>query len=394
VKVPLESRQFQRILLIKPSALGDVIHTVPVLAKLRQRYPEARIDWMLNPGIADWVGHHPAISNVLLFDRKGIGRSGGGWKSLARLVKQLRDGKYDLVIDLHGQLRSAFFTAVTGAPVRIGFDRPRKKNQTSARNLPEAAYRHGWTGAREISWIAYSHPIAIPTLEAHAVDRYLWLGQMLGLPAGAPDFHVPIPQEAANRVAEILRQNAIADRPLLTLGPGTVWETKHWRPEGFAGVAKHFLAKGWGVALIGSAGDRKPCAEVARLCPGVVDLSGQTKVSELAALIQRSSLCVTNDSGPMHLAVAVDRPVLGIFGPTDSLWIGPYGRPEAVVSLNLPCSPCYLRDIRECPYGHACMRDLSAAEVIRRAEELLIRQGSPVTGPRDAGTVANGSAGA
>jgi lipopolysaccharide heptosyltransferase I len=392
VKQPLNARQFQRILLIKPSALGDVIHTVPVLAKLRQRYPDARIDWMLTPGIADWIGHHPALSNVLLFDRKGIGRAGGGWKSLARLVKQLRAGSYDLVIDLHGQLRSAFFTAVTGAPVRIGFDRPRKKNQTSARNLPEAAYRHGWTGAREISWIAYSHPIPIPTLEAHAVDRYLWLGEMLGLPAGPPDFHVPIPQTAADRISEILAQNKIAGRPLLTLGAGTVWETKHWRPEGFADVAKHFLAKGWAVALIGSAGDRQACAAVAALSPGVVDLSGQTKVSELAALIQHSSLCITNDSGPMHLAVAVDRPVLGIFGPTDSLWIGPYGRPEAVVSLNLPCSPCYLRDIRECPHGHACMRDLTSAEVIRRADELLNLPNVPRDGHAAANPVANESA--
>jgi lipopolysaccharide heptosyltransferase I len=367
----LKTREFNRILLIKPSALGDVIHTVPVLAKLRQRYPNAQIDWMLNPGIAEWIGHHPGISNVILFDRKSLANPITGWRPLKKTISQLRGGKYDVVIDLHGQMRSAFFTMITGAPIRIGFDRPRKVNMQSSRNLPAEAYRHCWTGAREGSWIAYTHHLQIPTLEVHAVDRYLRLGDLLGFSVESPDFHVPIPEAAEQFAQNILDKNGLTDRPFLVMGPGTIWPTKQWRSEGFGEVAKHFKEKGFGIILIGSAGDRAAAAAVSAACPGVVDLCGQTKVSELAAVMRRATLCVTNDSGPMHLAVAVDRPVVSIWGPTDEVWIGPYKRTDAVVRLKLPCAPCYLRTIEKCPNGHACMRDLPAADVIRRAESML-----------------------
>jgi heptosyltransferase-1 len=367
----LSSRDFHRILLIKPSALGDVIHAVPVLTKLRERYPDAQIDWMLSPAIAEWVGHHPAINRVLEFDRKAMVEPRKAPFLFWRLMKELTTGGYDLVIDLHGQFRSAFFTLATGAPVRIGFDRPRKSSQTSVRHLPAEAYKHAWTGAREISWVAYSHHIAIPTLEAHAVDRYLWLGEMLGFSPDNPDFSVPIPQHSIARAGELLGHNGDENRRLLLISPGTIWDTKRWRVEGFAEVARHFMNQDWTVAIIGSAGDRSVCDELASLARGTLNLCGQTKISELAALTQRADLCITNDSGPMHLAVALSRPVVSIFGPTDPLWIGPYGRPNAVVQLKLPCSPCYLRSIRQCPNGHACMRDIDPQDVITRAMEIL-----------------------
>ncbi len=219
--------------------------------------------------------------------------------------------------------------------------------------------------------MAYSHHIAIPTLEAHAVDRYLWLGEMLGFSPKAPDFHVPIPAEAAAHAEELLGQHGAVDRPLLLISPGTVWDTKRWRTDGFAEVARHFSSQGWSVAAIGSGNDRPVCSELVNMCPAVLNLCGQTKISELAALTQRADLCITNDSGPMHLAVALHRPVVSIFGPTDPLWIGPYGRPHAVVRLDLPCSPCYLRSVRQCPHGHACMRDIEARDVIDRANQVL-----------------------
>jgi lipopolysaccharide heptosyltransferase I len=371
----LARKEFDRILLIKPSAVGDVVHALPVVAKLRQRYPAARIDWMLTPHIAELVGNHPAISNVVLFQRQAYGRPWESWSAstsgFLSMLSELRDARYDLVIDLHGQFRSAFFALVTGAPTRIGFDRPRKRVRRAGRNLPKEAYEHGWTGAREGSWMAYTHRIPLPTLDAHAADRYLWLGQMLGFPEGPADFTVPIPAAAEARVEQILEQHGLADKPLAFLAPGTLWETKHWPAESFAQVANYLLAQGWAVALAGSGKDRPVCQRVADVAPGVLDLSGKTTVSQLAALIRRSGMCVTNDSGPMHLAAAVGAPLVAIFGPTDSLWVGPYGRPESVVRADLPCSPCYLRRIKDCPFGHACMKQVTPAQVIARVEQLL-----------------------
>jgi ADP-heptose:LPS heptosyltransferase len=152
------------------------------------------------------------------------------------------------------------------------------------------------------------------------------------------------------------------------MAPGTNWQTKHWYGERFAEVARHLIRNGREVVLIGSEREQTTCRNVAARAPGVVDLCGQTTLSELAALIRRSAGCVTNDSGPMHLAVALDRPVVTVFGPTDPLWIGPYRRSGAVLKADPPCSPCYLRELRRCRYDHVCMQAVSADAVIARIE--------------------------
>lgn len=371
----LRSKQFERILLIKPSAVGDVIHTVPVLVKLRARYPGAQIDWLLTPPIAELIRRHPALSNVLLFVREDYtrcGRSGLAAGRLLQLLSRIWRNRYDLVIDLQGQFRSALFALVSGAATRIGFDRPQKEVlRATRRHLPKEAYLHGWTGAREGSWLAYTHRIPIPTLDAHAVNRYLWLGPMLGLDENPPDFSIPVPPQAQIHVAGLLKRHGLLGKEFAVLVPGTVWETKHWTVEGFARVANYLSRTNRAVVLAGSAKERSRCQAVVAACPQACDLSGQTTLSQLAALIQRACLCVTNDSGSMHLTVALGKPVVSIFGPTDPLWIGPYGRPHAVVRADVPCSPCYLRKLRSCPNGHACMKDVTPDMVIERVEQML-----------------------
>jgi lipopolysaccharide heptosyltransferase II len=269
-------------------------------------------------------------------------------------------------------LRTALLTLATGAPVRVGFDRPRPEVwSASDREFPPLARKHAWQGAREGSWLAYTHHIPVPTLDVHAVDRYLNVGPILGLDDGAADFSFPIPAAASARIEQLLRGHGIAATPLLVLAPGTVWETKHWGSGKFAEVARHFMQKGFAATLIGSRRERAVCAEVAELAPGAVNFAGETSLSELAALIRRSTICVTNDSGPMHLAVALGRPVASVFGPTDAIWIGPYRRKNAVLQANLPCSPCYLRQLSRCPHGHACMHDVSARAAIERMEAMV-----------------------
>src|ERR1700736_247262 len=371
----LRARDFRRTLLIKLSAVGDVVHTIPVLNKLRRRYPSARIDWLVTPAIADLIRHHPAVSNVVLFMRQDWATP---WRAaalarVAKLAAELRRARYDLIVDMHGQFRTAFFTLATGAPVRIGFDRPRPEVwHASERTFPLEAYKHAWKGAREASWLAYTHRIPVPTLDVHAVDRYLTVGPMLGLDDGPADFSFPVPADAVARVEALLRANGIAGgTDLLLCAPGTNWETKHWSAERFAEVARHFLMRGRRIVLIGSERERAVCARVAAAAPGTVDLCGATSLSELAALVRRSSGAITNDSGPMHMAVALDRPVVSVFGPTDALWIGPYRRPDAVLRADLPCAPCYLRQLRHCRHGHACMGEIAAADVIERMEAIL-----------------------
>ena len=364
----LRDREFAKILLIKLSAVGDVVHTIPVLNKLRRRYPAAQLDWLVTPAIGELLRPHPAISNVIEFGRDDWSAP---WRPI-RLAAKLRRTRYDLVVDMHGQFRTAIFTLAAGAPVRIGFDRPRANVwDASLRKFPEETRKHAWQGAREGSWLAYTHHIPVPTLDLHAVDRYLNVGPLLGLDSKPADFSFPISSEANDRIEALLDYYGAAGKKLAVLAPGTIWETKQWRSGGFAEVAGHFLQNGFAVVLAGAARERAACGEVAKLEPGVINLAGETTLSELAALICRAAICVTNDSGPMHLAVALDRPVVSVFGPTDPVWAGPYRRTNAILQANLACSPCYLRQLSRCGHGHACMQNIPAPAVIERVEAII-----------------------
>jgi heptosyltransferase-1 len=358
---------------VKPSALGDVIHTIPLLPKLRLRFPRAQIDWFITPENAELVRHHPALSGLVLFDRKklaGIGRSWNATAALVGLLGRLRGNRYELVIDVHGQMRSALVTLATGAPVRIGFDRPirRSRTQSEHHELPNLPQR-GWAGAREGSWIAYSHRIPIPTLDIHAIDRLCWLIPILGLDDGPADSRIYLSTETEMDADRLLGQHLLPQFGALV--PGTIWETKHWDPARFAEVGLWLRQRGFGVVLLGTRRDQARCQAIAKMCPGAIDFSGQTTPAQLAAILKRAAICVTNDSGSMHLAVALERPVVSVFGPTNPVQIGPYGRPEAVVRVAVPCSPCNFRQLSQCPHGHACMRQVSAAMVIERIESAL-----------------------
>ena len=372
----LQSAEFSRILLIKPSALGDVVHTLPVLVKLRSRYPRARIDWLITPENAEVVRYHPALSNVVLFARRDFSKRGRRWSaflSFFDLLKQIRHARYELVIDMHGQVRSAFFALMSGARVRIGFDRPIRRGVTISaehdlKNIPN----HGWRGAREGSWIAYTHRIPIPTLDVHAIDRYLWVAPLLGLDDNPPDLTIHLSPQASDRVNRLLEEHGVlASKPLVVLVPGTIWETKHWTIEGFAGVARQFVQDGFAVALVGTVRDQQRCRQIAAAAPGTCDLSGKTTPGDLAALIRRAEVAITNDSGSMHVAASLGKPMVSVFGPTNPVHIGPYQRPESVVRVDLQCSPCNYRRLSQCPFDHACMKQVTSTMVVERARKIL-----------------------
>lgn len=370
---PLSSRVFSRILLIKPSALGDVVHTIPLLPKLRARFPDAQIDWFITPENAELVRHHPALSGVVLLDRQRLSKFGRSWRATTDLLSVLRRlcrNRYELVIDLQGQLRSALFTLATGAPVRIGFDRPvGSARSESERHEQRNALRYRWTGARDGSWIAYTHRIPIQTLDVHAVDRYLWIVPMLGLDAKPADPRIYLSAATENDVERLLGQHALLR--FAALVPGTRWETKHWNPERFAEVGRWLRKNGFDVVVLGTQHERGRCEKIAKMCRGAIDFAGQTTPGELAAILKRAAVCVTNDSGSMHLAVALERPVVSVFGPTNPMHIGPYGRPHAVVRADLPCAPCNFRLLAQCPFGHACMNQVTTVSVIERVKRVL-----------------------
>jgi heptosyltransferase-1 len=369
----LRSRDFSKILLIKLSAVGDVVHTLPVLNKLRARYPKARIDWLVTPPIGELLRHHPAIDNVIAFNRD---TSIPPWApralaDYARLAASLRRAGYDLAVDLQCQSRTAFLAFATGATVRIGFDKERPEVWANSREVTDDFRKHAWQGAREGAWLFYTHHIPLATLDVHVIDHYLSVGKLLGFDRGPADFSFSIPQGAHERIASLLAAHDVGDKPLAVIAPRGNWQTKRWPEEKSAEVARHFLRRGYAAILVGAPRERDVGAGIARLAPGAVDLTGETALSELAALLSRATICIAHDSGPLHLAVALGRPVVALFGPSDPVWAGPYHRGKATVRAELPCSPCYLRRLSNCRHGHVCMVDLPAQAVIDRAESVL-----------------------
>ena len=352
----LRTRAFERILLIKPSSLGDVVHALPVLSGLRQRYPQAHIAWLIGKSFAPLLRGHPAIDELIDFDRKRFGRLGrnlGATVEFFRFVRELRERRFGLVIDLQGLFRSGYFAWKTQAPVRIGFG-----------------------DAREFAPMFYTHKLPPRTNDMHAVDRNLGVASMLGFADAPPLFDLAIRDEERAEASTLLAEVGIAaDQPFVAVMPGARWETKQWPVERFAPVIDQvFDATGIHSVLLGGGDEVAACATIAAACRSQpASLAGRTSLRLLSAIIERAASVLCHDSGPLHLAAALDRPLVCLTGPTNPARTGPYRRKDTVLRLDLPCSPCYLRRLSQCRFQHECMQKLSADSV----SGMLIRSLEP-----------------
>jgi heptosyltransferase-1 len=319
----------RKILIIKPSALGDVVHGLPILHGLRTVYPQAYIAWMVRPAYADVIRGHPELGEprpggdcetangrrdgVFEFDRKHFGRVGRSWpatRDFVRWLGRLAGERFDLVVDLQGLFRSGFFALASLARRRIG---------------PASA--------REMSWLFYNQRVRPAPGVIHAVDRNYLFAAPLGFEHIAPRFELPIGRPARQAVADRLaREGVDGSMKLAVLVPGSTWASKRWPAERFARVAEHLAGRGVRTVLLGAANESDVGRDVrANSHAPLLDWIGTTPLKEAMALIERADIVVTNDSGPMHLAAALGRPLAAIFGPTDPARTGPYRRPETVV---------------------------------------------------------------
>lgn len=350
----LSQGAFQRILLIKPSSLGDVIHALPVLHGLRARFPSAVIDWLIATPFVPLVDSHPDLNETIPFDRRRygrIGRSPSATRDFMRFTRQLRERRYDLTVDLQGLFRSGYLSWASRAPVRIGF-----------------------RSARECAWLFYTHRVEVPDPDMHAVDKNHLVGRYLGVQEAPIEFRLHLSQQVRDQATSLLAEAGVdAARSIVVVAPGARWETKRWPPSRFSETIDRLMSKDRVFcAVVGGPDEADLCRQVASLCKASpVDLSGRTTLPQLAALIERAGAVLCHDSAAVHLAVALNRPVVCMTGPTNPTRTGPYGRPEDVIRLDLDCSPCYLRRLEQCPHGHRCMRELAVADVVRALRDRL-----------------------
>lgn len=321
----------RRVCLIKPSALGDVVHALPVLPALRALWPEATIAWVVNRSLRGLLDGHPYLNEVIAYERKGASPF-----SFAQFLTALRHRRFDLTIDLQGLLRSGIMTTATGAPVRLG---PKD--------------------AREGASLAYSHVYDAPRAEVHAVDRYLFAASLFGADVTDPQFVVATSDDDRHWACELLAQ---VPRPRIVLNTGARWLTKRWPPQHFAEIARRLVAtRGAGLIAVGAPEDQ-PLVDALRdgLAPiPLLDLCGRTTLPQLAALAAESDLFLSNDTGPLHLAAAAGAKVIGIYTCTSPRLTGPYGLRAATVQSCIWCAPSYVRNCRRLD----CMTELTPDRV-------------------------------
>ena len=332
------------ILMVKLSAVGDVIHTLPSLAALRKRYPGAHITWVVEEGASDLLAGNPCLDRVIVSRRKTWAshiRKGRHLRETLKEIKtflgDLRDRRYDLVIDFHGLLKSAVLVFLSSGKRRVGYD-----------------------SLQELSGLFYNEKID-EDMGKHAVLRYLDFVSHLGGDPRNPRFDIPEDEGNRTRVDQLLRQSGLAPgTPFFALNPVAYWKTKLWDSEKFGELCRRIADEmNIPVVLTGSQSDGI-LGDIEALCPRSVNLGGQTTLKDLACLYRRSSLVITTDSGPMHLAAAVGTPTIALFGPTDPIRTGPFGENHIVIRKNLPCSPCFLKKCDRMD----CMREITVQEVL------------------------------
>lgn len=342
------------VLIVKLSALGDVIHTLPSLAALRRGCPDAHITWVVEEGAADMLLDHPYIDRVLVSGRKrwvaDLRRGSNRGKTLSEIrsfVASLRDRRYGVAIDFHGLFKSALIMGLVRADRKIGY-----------------------RSMQEMSRFFYNETIP-EDMNKHAVLRYLDFVEYLGYQAGDPEFTLPTGSVETDRVSGLLEEAGIgrAD-PFIAVNPVALWKTKLWGDENFARLADRIVRDiQMPVVYTGSAADAAGYIKRIRafMKESSVDLAGRTGLRELADLYRRAALVVSTDSGPMHLAAAMGTPTVALFGPTDPARTGPFGKGHSVIRSGIECSPCFQKRCE----SMACMTGITVDDVFEAVKKRL-----------------------
>jgi len=339
-----------RILIVKLSAMGDVVHTFPVIRAIKKTRPDVFIDWVVGDAYLELAQLSPYADGLIPFKRKEWGRfwNPSAIAQISRFIGKLREREYAAVLDLQGLLRSGAITGVARSKHKIGF-----------------AY------AREGAPLFYNRKIAAPTGETHAIDRYMKSLEYLGVDSGAGiGYDIAIPQKDIEWAETVLPKE-----PFVAVNPNARWETKRWPIKKFAELIREIEKKKGVRAVITGGRDEVAASQIlASLAGGgVVNLAGTGGFGRLAAILQKADCLFTNDSGPMHLAVALGTPVVAVFGPTNPKLTGPYGGNSAAVTPAVDCAPCFKRS---CGIGMECMNSISVDDVMNAWEKVLTRGGA------------------
>jgi lipopolysaccharide heptosyltransferase I len=323
-----------KVLLVRLSAIGDVVHTLPLLPPLTRA--GHRVTWLVEPPARELLEGHPLLDAVIVAPRA----RGFSWKEAQATRQRLRERAFDVALDLQGLFKSAAWARVAGAPRVIGHEARARKEPLSRWLLRET--------------------VAAPSGHAHVIDKNLSALRGLDIEAvGGREFvlpplppPLPLPENAA------------------ILNPGGGWASKLWPPPSYGALAKALLARGLSPLVTWGPGERPLAERVAAAADGAAAIAPPTTLRQYTSMARRARLVVAADTGPLHLACAVGAPVVALFGPTDPARNGPFSAADVIVRRVPACAPCYRRG---CRVHEGIMATLEVDEVVRAVDTRLAR---------------------
>ena len=335
-----------KILILKPSSLGDVIQALPVLRLIKRHLPASEIFWWIDAGLAPLLEGDPDLTGIVRFERKRWAAP-RHWPEILGSVRWMREQNFDWVIDLQCLARSGAFAWLANGRLLIGLDEVRE----GARGFYDIAVRRA-------------------SYHTHAADWYLAVLPRLGVPVHKNFRWLPERPAIAAAVQSKWHTNGAC---WIALQPGARWENKRW-PAGYFAELIRQLARTFPdarFAILGAAEDRPLGDTIAQAeTQRCLNLCGQTSLPEMIEWLRLCRLMITNDTGPMHVAAALGKPQVALFGPTEPRRTGPYGHLEDVLRIDLPCSPC-LKGHCTWEKPEECLKAISPEMVFARAQKKL-----------------------
>ena len=330
----------KKFLIVRLGSLGDVIHGIPAAAALRARFPDAQIDWLVDPGYVELLELVECIDTPIAFDPRAL-RIGG---DALRVLKGLRAAHYDAVVDLQGLLKSAVLGRLAGAGRTVGFPRA---------HLREPLARLFYTDAPD------------PGVAPHVIHKNLGLLRSLDVSDRTVRFPVRIPRTDAIR--------SVKDRAgqdgYVVLNPGAAWPNKRWRPLGFGAVAASIRDEhGLRSVVLWGPGEEALATSVAAASEGAADVAPPTTIADLVGIARAARLMVSGDTGPLHIAGAVGTPIVALFGPTSPERNGPWATRDVSLSRTASCSCRYER---RCRRAEPCIEEIESEQVVQAVRERL-----------------------
>jgi lipopolysaccharide heptosyltransferase I len=342
----------KKILLIRLSSIGDVLHCTPIAQTLREQFPDAKISWVVGEKSKDILLGNPYLDQIIVWQREkweaalrtGAWRS--GYHDFRNLERYLKEDRYDIAIDMHGLLLTGLIAWRSGAKTRIGF-----------------------SNAREGSPLFYTEKVK-PLVGQQITRQYLQLLKALDVRKVSNTMLMPIAEENLKFAEHIWEQHHIgADDIVVILNPSTSWVTKNWPPEHFTMLANLLISKHRAkIMLLGAHGDIPLVNKIASgITDEIINLAGKTNLKDLAAVVKKSNLFIGGDTGPLHIAAAVGTPTISLFGPTNPRIYAPEGPGHIALTAPVNCKGCHSRTCQDI----VCMKQILPLEVYQAARGLL-----------------------